>query len=194
MSDVRYSTTNTAGGGTSGFNVVSAVFNDKDDANRAIDSLRDARVPDSAISVVSRKGDDYAMSGDVADRSDAGDDAADAGKGALTGAGVGAGIGALFGLAAFAIPGIGPFVTAGALANALGAAGGAAAAGAIVGATSGALAGAFSAWGMNEHEANYYAGEVERGGVYVGVDLSMAGVSRDTVMDTFRRYNGRFHA
>ncbi|MFN3652525.1 MAG: hypothetical protein ACK47B_23355 [Armatimonadota bacterium] len=175
------------------FDIVSAVFNDSDDANRAVDWLRDNGVPERAISVVSRRGDQYAATGDMAEHADGEDTAKDTGKGTLIGAGVGAGVGALFGLAAFAIPGLAPFVAAGALAETLGAAGGMAAAGAIVGATSGALAGAFSAWGLSEDEAHYYAGEVERGGVYVGVDLSQTALSRESVTDAFRRYNGRFH-
>jgi hypothetical protein len=174
-------------------NIVSAVFDDRTDAERAVSWLRSNGVSDSAMSIVGRQGDDYRATGDLADDDDAADDAADAGKGALTGAGVGAGVGALFGLAAAAIPGVGPFITAGALASALGTAGGAAAAGAIVGATSGGLAGALSGWGVSENEARHYAGEVERGGTYVGVDLDQATVSRDTVIDAFRRYNGRFH-
>jgi hypothetical protein len=190
MSDATYGGT-TSGMGTSR-EVVSAVFKDSGDAQRAVDWLRDNGVAESAISVVSRRGDDFDATGDMADEMD--DDAADAGKGALTGAGVGAGVGALFGLAAAAIPGIGPFISAGALANALGAAGGGAAAGAIVGGTSGALAGALSNWGLNEAESGYYAGEVERGGTWVGVDLSQTSADRSTVMDAFRRYNGRFSA
>jgi len=172
-------------------NVISAVFNDSSDAQRAVDWLRDNGVAESAISVVARHGDNYASSGSVAA---AADDAEDAGKGAMSGLGIGAGVGALFGLAAAAIPGIGPFITAGALANVLGAAGGGALAGAVVGGTSGALAGALSHWGLNEAEANHYAGAVEKGGTFVGVDLDQAAVSRDTVMDAFRRYNGSFHA
>jgi hypothetical protein len=87
--------------------------------------LRNLGVRDAALSLVSR-------------HEPAGGGAAEgAGKGALAGAGVGT----LFGLAAAFIPGIGPFITAGALASALGVTGGAAAAGAIVGGTSGAVAG-----------------------------------------------------
>ncbi len=173
--------------------IVSAVFHDPQDAQRAVDWLRDNGVPTSAMSVVSRHQGDYSATG-VHDMDDdeTVDHADDAGKGALTGLGIGAGVGALFGLAAAAIPGVGPFITAGALANALGATGGAVAAGAIVGGTSGGLAGAFSHWGLNEAESRYYAGEVESGGTYVGVDLVRANVSRETVAEAFRRYNGRF--
>lgn len=169
-------------------NIISAVFDDRDDAQQAVDHLRNRGIPESAITIVSRNGEN---SGGGADNRDAGDGAADAGSGALTGAGVGAGIGALFGLAALAIPGIGPFITAGALASALGTTGGALAAGAIVGAASGGLAGALSHWGLNEAEAHHYAGEVERGGTYVGVDLDNANADRGVVLEELRRHNGR---
>jgi hypothetical protein len=171
--------------------VVSAVFDSRTDAEQAVQWLRSQGVSDDAISVVSRQGDTTRATGGVVD-DDAGDKAADTGKGALTGAAVGAGVGALFGLAAAAIPGIGPFITAGALANALGVTGGAAAAGAIVGGTSGGIAGALSGWGVSETESKYYASEIERGGTWVGVDTSQAGVSRATVQDAFRQFNGRF--
>lgn len=174
-------------------NIISAVFDSPMDAQRAVDWLRDSGVPHNAITVVQQHNDTSMGTNAYDDDDEAADDAADAGKGALTGLGVGAGVGALFGLAAAAIPGIGPFITAGALASALGAAGGGAAAGAIVGGTSGALAGALSHWGLNEAESNYYAGRVERGGTYVGVDTTQSAVDLDTIRDAFRRFNGDIH-
>jgi hypothetical protein len=104
----------------------------------------------------------------------------------------GAGVGALFGLAAAMIPGIGPFITAGALATYLGAAGGGAVAGAIVGGTAGAIAGALSKWGLDEADAKYYASEIERGAYFVAVDLTGSSLTADEVRDVFKRFNGRF--
>ena len=174
-------------------NIISAVFDDPMDAQRAVDALRETGIPNESISVISRQGSDYRASGDLGDTlDDDHDEADDAARGAMTGLGVGAAAGALFGLAAAAIPGIGPFITAGALANVLGAAGGGAAAGAIVGGTSGALAGALSHWGLNEGESRYYAGEVERGGTYVGVDADRTNVNTGAVRNILERYNGRF--
>ena len=168
-------------------NIVSAVFNDRSDAERAVSWLRQQGAPDTAISVISREGETGS-----AGVTEGAHDAADAGKGALTGAGIGAGVGALFGLAAAAIPGIGPFITAGALANLLGVTGGAMASGAIVGATSGGLAGALSHWGLNEAESKYYAGQVERGSTYVGVDLSNTSLTAGEVRAAFDRFNGQY--
>ena len=167
-------------------NVVSAVFTDRNDAERAVDWLRENGVRDDAISVAAQNPATGATMDDETVRT------GDPAKGALTGAAVGATTGALFGLAALASPGVGPFITAGALANALGTAGGAAAAGAIVGGTSGGLAGAISNWGVEEYDARYYAGEVERGGTWVGVDLARTSLDARTVEDAFRRFNGRF--
>jgi hypothetical protein len=92
------------------------------------------------------------------------------GERAAKGAAVGAGAGVLFGLAALAIPGLGPFITAGGLASALGATGGALASGAIVGATSGAIAGALTRAGYTKEESDFYGPAVERGGVLIAVE------------------------
>jgi hypothetical protein len=174
-------------------NRVTAVFDNRNDAERAVDWLRSNGVPNDNISVLARHAEDTAR---VAERTGAervDDDAgSDLARGAATGLAAGAGVGALFGLAAAMIPGIGPFITAGALANALGAAGGGAVAGAIVGGTSGAIAGALSKWGLDEADANYYAGEIERGGYFVAADLDGTTLTRSDAADAFRRFNGRF--
>src|SRR4051794_14503220 len=174
-------------------NRVMAVFDSRQDAEKAIDWLRSHGASNDSISVIARRPDE---TGAIVDRTgaqrvdeDAGSDAA---RGAATGLAAGATVGALFGLAAAAIPGIGPFITAGALTHALGVTGGAAAAGAIVGGTSGLVAGALSKWGLDQADADYYGGEVERGGVFVAVDLDGTSLTRAEVEDAFRRYNGRF--
>lgn len=141
---------------------VTAVFDDRTQAERAITELRRRGITDAQLSIVSRRADDVDVTSRPADDTTG----ARVGKGALAGAGVGT----LFGLAAALIPGVGPFITAGALASALGATGGAAAAGAIVGGASGALAGAFSKAGYSKEEAEFYAPMVERGGVLVAVE------------------------
>jgi len=149
---------------------VTAVFDDRTQAERAITELRRRGITDAQISVVSRRAEDV----DVTTRAADDTTGARVGKGALAGAGVGT----LFGLAAALIPGVGPFITAGALASALGATGGAAAAGAIVGGASGALAGAFSKAGYTKEEAEFYAPVVERGGVLVAVESDEVSAER----------------
>ena len=166
---------------------VAAVFDSRREAEQAITALRQAGVTDAQISVVAQHGEDAAVSGGGSVAHDAGDTAERVGKGALAGAGAGA----LFGLAALAIPGVGPFITAGWLASALGVTGGAVAAGAIVGGTSGALAGVFAKAGFDEHEAGYYGGAVERGGVFVAVDTSSSALSATEVRSLLTRYGGK---
>jgi hypothetical protein len=149
---------------------VTAIFDDRSQAERAISELRRRGVSDANLSVVSRRPDDVEVGRD-ADTDSAGERV---GKGALAGAGVGT----LFGLAAALIPGVGPFITAGTLATVLGTTGGAAAAGAIVGGASGALAGAFAKAGYSREEAEFYGPAVERGGVLVAVDADDVSESR----------------
>jgi hypothetical protein len=172
---------------------VTAVFPDRHDAENAVEWLRDQGVPDSQISILARRDEDTAAMADRTGAERVDDDAgSDMARGAGTGLAAGAGIGALFGLAAVAIPGIGPFITAGALAEILGVTGGAAAAGALVGGTSGAIAGALSKWGLDQADANYYGSEVERGGYFVAADLVGTPVTESEARDAFRGFNGRF--
>lgn len=149
---------------------VTAIFDDRTQAERALSELRRRGVPDANLSVVSRRPDDVEVERDP--------NAAGAGERIGKGALAGAGVGTLFGLAAALIPGVGPFITAGTLASVLGATGGAAAAGAIVGGTSGALAGAFSNAGYSREEAEFYGPAVERGGILVAVDADDVSTER----------------
>jgi hypothetical protein len=171
-------------------NRVSAVFDNHAQAEQAVLALRQMGVRDEQLSIVSRHEGDLQASGGggvaTEHHSNRGDNV---GRGALTGATVGA----LFGLAALAIPGVGPFITAGFLAEALGVAGGAAAAGAIVGGTSGAVAGAFSKAGYSEEEARYYGGAVEQGGVFVAVNTMGGAISDAQVRDVLTRHGGRVY-
>jgi hypothetical protein len=171
-------------------NRVTAVFDSQSQAESAIHELRAMGVSDANLSIISRHGDE-ASAGGGGTASSAANDAGDAADGAGKGLLAGAGVGALFGIAAAMIPGVGPFITAGALASALGATGGGALAGAIVGGTTGAVAGALAKSGYDENEAHYYGSEVERGGIFVAVDLNGA-LSGEQVRDTLARNGGRF--
>ena len=159
---------------------VTAVFDDQVQAEQAVSALRRNGVADAHLSVVARRPGDVEVEGKHGDSA-----GARVGKGAIAGAG----IGAIFGLAAALIPGVGPFITAGALASALGATGGAAAAGAIVGGTSGAIAGALSRAGYSREEAEYYGPAVERGGVLVAAETH--DVSEGAVRSVLSEYGGR---
>ena len=172
-------------------NRVTAVFDNRSEAERAISALRQLGITDSQISVIAQHGDDTSVTGtgSVAHDAVAHNDGTGerVGKGALAGAATGT----LFGLAALAIPGVGPFITAGWLASALGVTGGAMAAGAIVGGTSGALAGAFAKAGYDEHESHYYGSAVERGDVFVAVDTSGTTATAAEVRSVLTQYGGQ---
>lgn len=168
-------------------NRVTAVFDSQQQAEQAVSALRGMGVADANLSFVSRHGDGGGTDG-AHDGHSAGDDAA-------KGLAAGAGVGALFGIAAALIPGVGPFITAGTLlSSALGAVGGGAVAGALVGGTTGAIAGALSHAGYDEHEANYYGGAVESGGVLVAVDTTGSSLSTDQVRSVLSQYGGRFYS
>jgi hypothetical protein len=165
---------------------VTAVFDARTQAERAVSELRRLGGRDTDLSFVTRHVGEAATSGGtVRDTDTAGERA---GKGALAGAGVGT----LFGLAAALIPGVGPFITAGTLASVLGATGGAVAAGAIVGGTTGAIAGALSKAGYTRQEADYYGPAIERGGILVAVETS--GELSDTEARTvLAEYGGQIY-
>lgn len=166
---------------------VSAIFDSRKNAEQAIQELRRMGLSDAHVSIVARHGDETQWEGDGTVTDHAGDTAERVGKGAVAGASVGA----LFGLAAVAIPGVGPFITAGWLASLLGITGGAAASGAIVGGTSGAIAGAFAKAGYEEDEAHYYSSAVERGDIFVAVDTANSSLSPFEVRDVLYRHGGR---
>jgi hypothetical protein len=169
---------------------VTAIFDNRVQAEQAINALRQLGISDQQLSVVAQhEGQTTASGGGSA--AAAADDAGDrVGKGALAGAGAGA----LFGLAALAIPGVGPFITAGWLASALGVTGGAIASGAIVGGTSGAVAGLFSKAGYDEHEAAHYGSALERGGILVAVDTAGSVVSADQVRAVLAQNGGSVYS
>jgi hypothetical protein len=164
--------------------VVAAVFNDRTQAERAIDALRAAGFTGQQVGVAMR------------DRSEAGELIKDTGTNAVEGAVSGAvGGGLLGGVAGFlvglvtalVIPGVGPIVAAGALASALGAAGGTAVAGAGIGAAAGGLVGALTGLGFPEEEARYFETGFHSGGVLVTVHAE--GRSNEAV-GILQRYGG----
>jgi len=128
------------------------VFEDKEDAERAVHALRDFGFSDSQIGVT---GKDW--------RTDEGTDDSYAAEGAAAGIAGGAGIGLLWGLGAAAgtLPVIGPAIAAGTLAALVSsAAAGAAAAG---------LAGMLIGMGIPREEATFYESEIAEGRYVVTV-------------------------
>lgn len=150
-------------------NITAAVFNDRDQAEKAIHELRDSGVPDSAISVIQLH-DDTDHDDDVnRTTADEGDDKA---SGTTKGLIAGGSLGAIAGLGALLIPGIGPFIAGGALVETLGVAGSAALTSGAVGATAGGLTGALVDYGIDSEHAAHYEKKIREGGVFVAVDTS----------------------
>lgn len=164
-------------------NIVSAVFDDRMEAERAVSDLRTAGVPQEAISFIARDDDGKAHQTD-ADGHDTGEKTMSvASKAAL-----GSGVGAALGVAALAIPGVGPLVAAGAIAEA--AVGGAALTGTAVGAAAGGLTGLLSKHGVNDDDARYYEDRINGGGVFVSVNADHAGVAPDSASEILYRAGG----
>jgi hypothetical protein len=152
-------------------NIAAAMFRDRDQAERAIRELRDAGVPDKNISVIQLHEDDSARTNDSVERTSL-DDHDNKGSGTAKGLATGGAVGAIAGLGALLIPGIGPFIAAGALAETLGAAGSAIVTSGIVGAAAGGLTGALVSYGVDEEHAKYYEKRIREGGILVTVDTS----------------------
>lgn len=164
-------------------NLVSAVFDDRSEAEAAARELRSAGVPDSALSVIARREGAEGDYGD-ADTHEVADKGLDMTKGAL----VGGGAGALLGIAALAIPGVGPLAAAGAIAAS--AVPEAAAIGAGVGALAGGLTGLLKDHGVDEDDARYYEERIHAGGVFLSVNAAEAGMSSDQLWDILHRNGG----
>src|SRR4029450_2485203 len=158
-------------------NVVSAVFDDRAEAERAVSELRSAGIPDDAISLVGRP-----------DEHD-GSDRDGSSKSGVAAAGAGGGVvGAILGVAALAIPGVGPLAAAGAIAaSAIPTAAGV---GAAAGATAGAIARMLGDHEVEGRDAEYYEEHINRGGIFVSVDTRRAEGTADTAQVILERCGG----
>lgn len=164
-------------------NLVSAVFDDRSEAERAVAELRSAGISDGAISLVGRPDDD-AQGRDGNDGNDDG-----AGKGSIAASVAGGGVaGALLGVAALAIPGVGPIAAAGAIAAS--AIPTAAAVGGALGATGGAIARMLSDHDVDRQDAEYYEEHIQRGGIFVSVDTREANVDAERAREILYRSGG----
>ena len=159
--------------------IVSAVFDSRDEAERALNELRSAGVSDKAISVIGRRegGDGDVDVDDGVNKS-----------GAVKGALAGAGVGTVLGIAALAIPGVGPLAAAGAIAAS--AIPEAAAIGAAVGAAGGGLTGLLSKHGVDDEDVRYYEGRINDGGIFVSVNAQDAGVTPAIAREILYRHGG----
>ena len=169
--------------------IASAVFDSREEAERALSDLRSEGINEDAISIIGRHGEQE--SSDRID--DSGDPANDDGDGPNVSGGVkgalgGAVAGGLLGIAALAIPGVGPLAAAGAIAS--GAIPGAAAIGAGIGAGVGGLTGLMTGHGVSEEDATYYEGRIKDGGIFLSVDIIKAQLPAEAVQEILFRNGG----
>jgi hypothetical protein len=154
---------------------VFAVYNSRDQVERAVGALRDLGFRATDVSVLWPE--------NVGNKDLAHEVHSKAPEGAVAGAGTGAVIGGalgwLAGIGALAIPGIGPLVAAGPIVAALAGAG---AAGAV-----GGITGALIGYGVPEIEAKRYEGRVRTGGILMSVhadDREWADRAREVLAET----------
>lgn len=165
--------------------IASAVFDSRDEAERALSELRSAGVSENAISIVGRSDETRGGSTDFRDGDETGDEA----KGdVVKGAAIGAGSGALLGIAALAIPGVGPLAAAGAIAAS--AIPTAAAIGGGAGLAAGSIAGLLSDHGVDEEDSRYYEDRIHSGGIFMSVDADEAGLTVEEARDILFRNGG----
>ncbi|RFU62902.1 general stress protein [Peribacillus glennii] len=137
---------------------VIGVYDNGDDAVRAVEELKAQGYDRDDISVIARDRDDVdAVNEETGTKTEEG-----LAAGAATGGILGGAAGLLAGVGALAIPGIGPILAAGPIAATL--------TGAAVGAGTGGLAGALVGMGIPEDEADRYERDVKDGKLLVLLD------------------------
>ena len=159
------------------WSTVVGVFNERSEADRAIDDLVTAGFRNDQIGVITRD-----PQGKTVAKKE-GEAQTQAASGAAAGAVAGAGIGGLVGLGVLAgvIPVLGPALAAGTLATILSnAAGGAAIAG---------LGGALIGWGVPEEDAKYYDRELQTGRVVVTVQAADRCDRARTILESHGGYS-----
>jgi hypothetical protein len=134
---------------------VVGVFHDRSEASNAIEALKDAGFPVDDISILMPDAEQVRGAHD-----DTNADFGSAGP-AVAGGVLGGAAGWLVGIGSFMIPGVGPFIGAGALIASL--------AGAAIGASVGALASGLVKMGVPEEEARWYEQEAHTGRTLVTV-------------------------
>jgi uncharacterized membrane protein len=158
---------------------VAGVFDNQSDAEKVLNTLKDAGFTPDQVSVVAK---DTRETKDMVERSDMhGAETSGAGAGALLGGLFGGAAGWLIGIGALAIPGIGPIVAAGALATTLG--------GAAVGAVAGGLIGALVGSGIPEEDARSYETHVKEGRILITA-LAPDAQQAQAARDSFERHGG----
>jgi hypothetical protein len=160
--------------------LVSAIFNDRDHAEQAIERLKEAGVADGAISILWRASQfidaDHKWREGHSKLSVAS---------AIAGGGI---AGAMLGVAVLVLPGIGPIAAAGAIAAS--AFSEVAAVSAAIGATGGAIARMLTDHDVDGVSATYYEQQIQRGKIFVSVDLRVAEGMEDIARQVLTQSGG----
>lgn len=149
--------------------IASAVFDSEAEADRAVQQLRRAGVPDSALSIIAQQ------DGRTTTTTGGGDTGDNADSSIIRGLIGGGALGAGLGVAALAIPGVGPLVAFGAIAAS--AIPEAVAIGAVAGAFAGSMNESLQKHGIAEDDASYYGDRIKGGATLVSVDDSATALS-----------------
>ncbi len=154
-------------GGDKMAKTVIGVFDMEDNAQSAIEELRDLGYDPKDMSIIMKDTREAERLGNGSGVNVA----SGAATGAVTGAVVGGLAGLLVGIGAIAIPGVGAFLIGGPLAVALGLTGAAASTttGVATGAIAGGLIGALMSFGIPEDQAKRYEERIQAGGILLAV-------------------------
>lgn len=162
---------------------VVGVFDDHQQAVRAVDALHAAGFRDDQIGFVRRSGDTTPGATPIATTDTPGSMAAGVGTGAVVGGLVGA-------AAALLIPGVGPVIAGGVLLHTFGAtAAGAAVVGAIGGAVAGGIIGGLTDMGVPEDEARFADEQFRAGRTIVTVQASERRDEAKSILATYGAYD-----
>ena len=153
---------------------VVAMFEDRNAAEAAVETLRQANFDEDSLGFAIR-GSDAVAGGMLVDAEGAKD-----GKGAVAGAAAGAAIGGTLAVAAALIPGVGPILAGGVIAAFFG--------GAVAGTAVGGILGAMTGLGISEEEAKFYEKHFNEGKAIVAV---RAGARYREAMDILSRSGGQ---
>jgi len=161
--------------------LVTAIFDSREGAERAVAQLKEAGVPDNAISLLWRAS--QFMDTDIKWSE------GHSGLSVAAAAGGGGIAGAMLGVAILAIPGVGPVAAAGAIAAS--AFSSVAAVSGIIGATGGAMARMLTDHDVDGTSAAYYAQQIQRGKIFVSVNTQHAEGRREDAVRILKQAGGR---
>ena len=162
-------------------NVLTAIFDHREDAESVVPELIELGIPKSAISLLWRTGRYVDVAGSGREGH---------GKLSVAAAVAGGGVaGALLGVAVIAIPGLGAVAAAGTIATS--AISSVAAVSAAIGATGGAIARMLTDLDVEGNDANYLARQIQCGKAFVAIDLRIAAGQREIARQVIIRHKGQ---